>query len=71
MGTGQGFSDECSFWLIPLPICALFVHVRCREGTRERGVPTYVEVCGSNSVVECDLAKVDVAGSNPVSRSTK
>ena len=24
---------------------------------------------GSNSVVECDLAKVDVAGSNPVSRS--
>ena len=26
-------------------------------------------VRGSNSVVECDLAKVDVAGSNPVSRS--
>ena len=25
--------------------------------------------CGSNSVVECDLAKVEVAGSNPVSRS--
>ena len=25
--------------------------------------------CGSNSVVECNLAKVDVAGSNPVSRS--
>ncbi len=25
---------------------------------------------GSNSVVECDLAKVEVAGSNPVSRST-
>ena len=24
---------------------------------------------GSNSVVECNLAKVDVAGSNPVSRS--
>ena len=24
---------------------------------------------GSNSVVECDLAKVDVAGSTPVSRS--
>ena len=23
---------------------------------------------GSNSVVECDLAKVEVAGSNPVSR---
>ena len=26
-------------------------------------------LCGSNSVVECDLAKVEVAGSNPVSRS--
>ena len=26
-------------------------------------------VCGSNSAVECHLAKVDVAGSNPVSRS--
>ena len=25
-------------------------------------------VCGTNSVVECDLAKVEVAGSNPVSR---
>jgi hypothetical protein len=25
--------------------------------------------CGSNSAVECHLAKVDVAGSNPVSRS--
>jgi hypothetical protein len=28
-----------------------------------------VESSGSNSVVECDLAKVEVAGSNPVSRS--
>ena len=26
-------------------------------------------ICGSNSVVECNLAKVEVAGSNPVSRS--
>ena len=26
-------------------------------------------VRGNNSVVECDLAKVEVAGSNPVSRS--
>ena len=25
--------------------------------------------CGNNSVVECNLAKVKVAGSNPVSRS--
>lgn len=26
--------------------------------------------CGSNSVVECHLAKVDVEGSNPFSRSS-
>ena len=26
---------------------------------------------GNNSVVECNLAKVEVAGSNPVSRSIK
>ena len=29
-----------------------------------------VQSSGSNSVVECDLAKVEVAGSNPVSRSS-
>src|SRR5262249_54085340 len=28
-----------------------------------------VRTSGNNSVVECDLAKVEVAGSNPVSRS--
>jgi hypothetical protein len=28
-----------------------------------------IYVCGSDSVVECDLAKVEVAGSNPVFRS--
>ncbi|KUJ95604.1 MAG: hypothetical protein PWR24_1949 [Desulfonauticus sp.] len=30
-----------------------------------KGLP----ISGSNSVVECNLAKVEVAGSNPVSRS--
>jgi hypothetical protein len=29
-----------------------------------------IKLGGSNSVVECDLAKVEVAGSNPVSRSS-
>ena len=29
----------------------------------------WVTESGNNSVVECDLAKVEVAGSNPVSRS--
>ena len=30
-----------------------------------------VVLSGSNSVVECQLPKLDVAGSNPVSRSNK
>ncbi len=30
----------------------------------------FLTLSGNNSVVECDLAKVEVAGSNPVSRST-
>ena len=33
-------------------------------------VVTSLGMSGNNSVVECDLAKVEVAGSNPVSRST-
>src|ERR1019366_7743751 len=35
------------------------------------GTPSFILIKsgGSNSVVECDLAKVEVAGSNPVSRS--
>ena len=30
---------------------------------------SFIQLSGSNSVVECDLAKVEVAGSTPVSRS--
>ena len=33
--------------------------------------PPLGTICGSSSVVECHLAKVDVAGPNPVYRSTK
>src|SRR5215472_2200971 len=37
----------------------------------KRRAPSYTRrwASGNNSVVECDLAKVEVAGSNPVSRS--
>ena len=31
----------------------------------------FLRLSGNNSVVECNLAKVEVAGSNPVSRSKK
>ena len=36
---------------------------------RTVGAVCRTTVGGNNSVVECDLAKVEVAGSNPVSRS--
>jgi hypothetical protein len=38
-------------------------------GGRKAGIVKCAVLSGSNSVVECDLAKVEVAGSNPVSRS--
>ena len=37
--------------------------------TRQGALSKIEQSSGSNSVVECDLAKVEVAGSNPVSRS--
>ena len=44
---------------------------RCLMGLCLRGTLFFLDfvVSGNNSVVECDLAKVEVAGSNPVSRS--
>ena len=39
------------------------------EGLGVRVPPGVLKVCGNSSVVECDLAKVDVVGSNPISRS--
>ncbi len=51
-----------------------------RRLRRDRGLPRLRRfatlsalhvVGGNNSVVECDLAKVEVAGSNPVSRSIR
>jgi hypothetical protein len=50
--------------------------MRLTHNPRSRGVApsepviyNSILLSGSNSVVECDLAKVEVAGSNPVSRS--
>ena len=52
---------------------------RWRPMRRDRGLPRLRRfatlrllhvMSGNNSVVECDLAKVEVAGSNPVSRSS-
>ena len=47
--------------------------VRCGASLINERSLWYAEISpksGNNSVVECDLAKVEVAGSNPVSRST-
>ena len=50
----------------------LNVAIWCRKklaGRRKVRSCKMMWLSGSNSVVECDLAKVEVAGSNPVSRS--
>jgi hypothetical protein len=56
---------------------ALLEDTRARQGERNvwkkrvdiSNSPDYLDDSGNNSVVECNLAKVEVAGSNPVSRS--
>ena len=47
------------------------LYVRRESHVCSRGTGSFIlkKLGGSNSVVECDLAKVEVAGSNPVSRS--
>jgi hypothetical protein len=47
----------------------LFPDVVLVDGPDSAVVPYGFVAGGNNSVVECDLAKVEVAGSNPVSRS--
>lgn len=48
--------------IVPLP--------RAKRLTGREATGTCLSLLsGSNSVVECNLAKVEVAGSNPVSRS--
>ena len=52
--------------------CDMPVKPQCRDRrvcAAARASFILLELGGSNSVVECDLAKVEVAGSNPVSRS--
>ena len=48
---------------------ALEVPVRRLDWLSFAVVRSVFVASGNNSVVECDLAKVEVAGSNPVSRS--
>jgi hypothetical protein len=52
--------------LYPFEKCAAVLDESLREWSKRF---TMMQTSGSNSVVECDLAKVEVAGSNPVSRS--
>ena len=57
-------------WL-SVALCSRMDHLAPGGNGNDRyaKVAESVLLCGSNSVVECDLAKVEVAGSNPVSRS--
>ncbi len=50
-----------SFFIDSRQIVLLYIHPLARRA----------RLSGNNSVVECNLAKVEVAGSNPVSRSKK
>ena len=50
------------------PVCSAPVLAQVEMAVVHSEVAVLDE-CGNNSVVECDLAKVEVAGSNPVSRS--
>src|SRR5512133_4367135 len=52
--------------LRPLPHLPL----RKRPLTVSRAIASLDVSCGCNSVVECNLAKVEVVGSNPITRST-
>ena len=52
-----------------IQIRTVWYHWRSRRADARGGEPCVAEAGGNNSVVECDLAKVEVAGSNPVSRS--
>ena len=75
----RGFEDLRLNHLATPPEPFDYKGVRKSESTgANRGVltrdgrPSYIEFSrqgGNSSVVECDLAKVEVAGSNPVSRS--
>ena len=50
---------------VPAPKCVGI------EAAGSRARPPAAEVCGCNSVVECHLAKVDVEGSSPFTRSQR
>ena len=72
---GPGTSVSCGR-IEPVDAAALLPRaylVWYHYGFRHKGLALQSASCGqvsgNNSVVECDLAKVEVAGSNPVSRS--
>ena len=44
------------------------LHTAIQEQSSANLISDFLE-CGCNSVVECKLPKLDVAGSNPVARS--
>src|SRR5262245_25956244 len=51
----------------PFPFC--YIHGSSAGKNIEISADRYRFLSGNNSAVECNLAKVEVAGSNPVSRS--
>src|ERR1019366_1458967 len=73
-GWGNTVKGLCAFGGLHPRFYASFYRSFCpsRRHVCSLGTPSFILIksSGSNSVVECDLAKVEVAGSNPVSRSS-
>ena len=60
--------------VVEIPSSALKAETTCGVVVQRNpyivgSTPTKIFLCGCNSVVECDLAKVEVEGSNPFTRS--
>ncbi len=81
LNLGRGL-EEPAEWPLPYGLPGALSRAKSRDCRRGRGSDSPTGCCsasgrycilgfssGSNSAVECDLAKVEVAGSNPVSRS--
>ena len=72
-----GFGSTGATVIVAIAVCAGWGRPSSARSFSEGRLSAAVGSCkleglargGNNSVVECDLAKVEVAGSNPVSRS--
>ena len=65
---GERQQDVADWKAIPSRLRVLFLHAKKANRLKRNPCTAEVYFCGNSSVVERDLAKVDVAGPTPVSR---